>query len=98
MNIWQVPANSGGLLETAKSPVYFKQGCPRNVRVMEAPRQLSRQAVDEFKAIYRDEFGEDISNDEALEMALRLLRLFDLLLQPLPGDVPSEISLQKSPC
>ena len=51
---------------------------------MEAPQQLSRQAVEEFKAIYQEEFGEHLSDDEAQEIALRLLRLFDLLLQPLP--------------
>jgi hypothetical protein len=53
---------------------------------MEAPQQLSRQAVEEFKAIYEDQFGQQISDDEAQEIALRLLRLFDLLLQPLVDD------------
>jgi hypothetical protein len=53
---------------------------------MEAPRQLSRQAIDDFKRIYQAEFGEMLSDDEAQEMALRLLRVFDLLSRPLPED------------
>jgi regulator of RNase E activity RraB len=40
--------------------------------------QLSKQAVDAFKAIYQDEFAEELSDDQALEMAIRLLRLFRL--------------------
>ena len=49
---------------------------------MEPPATLSRQALDEFKTIYREEFGEAISDGEAEEMAIRLLRLFDLLSRP----------------
>lgn len=49
---------------------------------MEPPHQLTREALEEFKAIYAEEFAEDISNDEAQEMALRLLGFFDILLHP----------------
>jgi hypothetical protein len=42
--------------------------------------QLSRRAIEEFKAIYREEYGEDISDDEALEMGLRLLNFLKILL------------------
>lgn len=48
---------------------------------METPKQLSRQAIDEFKAIYKDEFGKDLSDDEALEMGLRLLNFLKFLLE-----------------
>jgi hypothetical protein len=84
------------LPERASSPVYFKRDCPRNLEGMEVPQQLSHQAVEDFKAIYRDEFGQDVSDDEAQEMALRLLRLFDTLLQPLPGDTPGPSGIQKT--
>jgi hypothetical protein len=47
---------------------------------MTAPQILSRMAIDEFKAIYQEEFGEEISDEEAQEMGLRLLRLLKLLL------------------
>ena len=49
---------------------------------MEPPQQLSRQAIDEFKAIYRDEFGQELSDDEAQEIATRLLRFFGILVKP----------------
>jgi hypothetical protein len=53
---------------------------------MTPPKQLSRQAIEEFKAIYREEFGESMSDDEAQERALRLLGLLKILVQPSPND------------
>ncbi len=84
--------------DTATLLSFFHNPYPGKVSGMEAPQQLSRQAVEDFKAIYRDEFGEDIADDEAQEIALRLLRLFDLLLQPLPGDLPGQNSIPKPHC
>jgi hypothetical protein len=46
---------------------------------MDPQQQLSRQAIEEFKAIYLEEFGKVLSNDEAQEMALRLLRFLETL-------------------
>ena len=46
---------------------------------MKTPQQLSREAMDEFKAIYQDEFGRTLSDDEVQEIALRLLRFFGVL-------------------
>ncbi len=50
--------------------------------------QLSRQAIEEFKAIYEEEFGEPLSDDEAQEMGLRVLRLFALLTEPVGSLTP----------
>jgi hypothetical protein len=47
---------------------------------------LSREALEEFKRIYQSEFGEALTDAEAQEMGLRLLRVFDLLSRPLPED------------
>jgi hypothetical protein len=49
---------------------------------MNTPRQLSRQAIDEFKAIYLDKFGVNLSDDEVQEIAMRLLRFFGILVKP----------------
>lgn len=38
--------------------------------------QLTREALDSFKAIYNEVFGVDISDDEAQQMGISLLRLF----------------------
>lgn len=46
--------------------------------------RLSDQAIQEFKAIWKDEFHEELSDAEAEEHALRLLSLFSLLTRPLP--------------
>ena len=47
--------------------------------------RLSDKAIQEFKSIYREEFGEDISDAEAEEAAERVLRFFEIILQPLPN-------------
>jgi hypothetical protein len=48
---------------------------------MQPDQQLGREAIDRFRAIYQEEFSEDLSDDCAQEMALRVLRLFDMLSQ-----------------
>jgi hypothetical protein len=52
---------------------------------MQTPQQLSRQAIDEFKVIYQEEFAQVLSDDEVQEIALRLLRFFGILKNPVPG-------------
>jgi len=46
---------------------------------MKTPQQLSSEAIDEFKAAYKDEFGETLTDDEVREIAMRLLRFFGIL-------------------
>ena len=53
---------------------------------MKTPQQLSRQAIDEFKAIYQEEFGQSLTDDQVQEIAIRLLRFFGILNQPPPND------------
>ena len=53
---------------------------------MNTPQQLSREAIDEFKAIYQEEFGQELSDDEVQEIAIRLLRFFGILVRPLSGE------------
>jgi len=49
---------------------------------MAAPQQISLQALAELKAIYYHEFGEELSDAQANEIALRVLQLFSILLGP----------------
>ena len=49
---------------------------------MNRQRELSREAIEEFRGIYREEFGRDISDDEASEMGLWLLDFLKILLEP----------------
>ena len=50
-------------------------------------QQLSREAIDEFKAIYKDEFGEELSDDEVQIIAMRLLRFFGILNKDNGGSI-----------
>lgn len=49
--------------------------------------KLSQKAIEELKMIYREEFGEALPDEQALEMGQRLLRLFRILARPLPSDL-----------
>jgi hypothetical protein len=67
------------LPEWANLPSFFDHSCARKVSGMKTPNQLSREAIEEFKAIYREEFGKILSDDEVQEMAMHLLRFFGIL-------------------
>ena len=54
---------------------------------MKTPQQLSHEAIEEFKAIYQEEFGEILSDDEVQEIAMRLLRFFGILNKDTHGAV-----------
>lgn len=43
---------------------------------------LSEQALTDFKRIYAEEYGVDISDEYALELAVNLLGLFDEIYRP----------------
>jgi hypothetical protein len=47
---------------------------------------LSEEAAWEFQKLYREEYGEDISLDEARDEASHLLDLFRLLVRPLRSE------------
>ena len=58
--------------------------------------KLSRDAIEEFKKIYHEEFGANLSDAEALEMGQRLLSLFEILSRPLAPS-SSESQREKPP-
>jgi len=43
---------------------------------------LSKEAVEEFKQIYKKEFGEELGDCEAFEKASKLFNLMKILLRP----------------
>jgi hypothetical protein len=53
---------------------FFHHRRASKVDGMKTPQQLSREAIEEFRAIYQEEFGEILSDDEVQEIAMRLLR------------------------
>ena len=46
---------------------------------MKTPKQLSREAIEEFKAAYKVEFGITLTDEQVREIAARLLRFFGIL-------------------
>jgi hypothetical protein len=47
--------------------------------------RVTDEALQEFMSIYAEQFGETISHAQASEMAQRILALYRLLRQALPG-------------
>ena len=45
---------------------------------------LDQESIDELRRIYKQEFGEELSDADAREMATRVLTLYELLSRPLP--------------
>ncbi|MBI5374199.1 MAG: hypothetical protein HZA77_02120 [Candidatus Schekmanbacteria bacterium] len=46
------------------------------------PVTITQKAIDEFKAIYKEEFGEELSDEDALENATSIIILFEALCAP----------------
>lgn len=45
---------------------------------------LSEKAIASFQLTYKQEFGVEISREEAVVMGIKLLRLFHLIYNPVP--------------
>ena len=48
---------------------------------------LNDETCEEFRQVYKEDTGEDITIEEAREIASRLLELCRLLARPLPGEI-----------
>jgi hypothetical protein len=46
--------------------------------------RISKQAIEEFKAIYEEEHGATLDDREAYEAARNLLTLFQIIYRPIP--------------
>lgn len=47
---------------------------------------LPKDAINEYKQIYQEEFGVSISDEEAARKALNFLKLYKLVNQPISQD------------
>jgi hypothetical protein len=60
---------------------------------------LSRQAIEELKVIHRKHFGVDLTDEEAVAMGNRLLRLYAVLLRvpapPLEQEGSNPVALDR---
>ena len=48
--------------------------------------ELTAKAIEEYRAIYKELNGRDLSDEQALEQATRLLFAFQLVYRPIPKD------------
>ncbi len=44
---------------------------------------LGKKQLDEFKALYKEEFGNELSDEDALESATRLINLVKAVYKPI---------------
>jgi len=51
---------------------------------------LSQKALDEFKTIWREQFGEDISDEKATEEGINLLTMFNAIYRPIKKEWADE--------
>jgi hypothetical protein len=51
---------------------------------------ISDQALTEFKTIWRNETGQEMTDKEALDAAVALLHLFDVIYRPIPKEWSDE--------
>ena len=56
---------------------------------------LSEQAIEEFRAIYRNQYGIELPLSEATKQANNLIRLYKTILSPLKNDTPQNGYLNK---
>lgn len=58
---------------------------------------LSEEALQEFKRLFLEEFEEEISDEQAIDMGTSLLNLFDHIYRPLKKKWVEEIPEDKEP-
>lgn len=56
---------------------------------------LSKEALEEFKAIWRKQFGEDISDEKATEEGINLLTMMNVVYRPIKKEWADEYDAGK---
>ena len=59
------------------------QGCWIKYKFMSL---ITKEALEEYKKIYKNKTGEDLSDQEALESATKLLNIIQLVYKPTPKE------------
>ena len=52
---------------------------------------ISKEAIEEFKVLYKKVYGEDISDQEALKRATNLLNLYSIVYSPVKKEWLEEL-------
>lgn len=48
--------------------------------------EITKEQIEEYKQLYKEDFGEELADSEAMEIIHNLMALCEILCQPLPGD------------
>ena len=56
---------------------------------------ISETALQEFKSLYVEEFGEEISDEKAIELSINFLTLFNHIYRPIKKDWLGAVSEDK---
>jgi len=56
---------------------------------------ISDKALQEFKEIWKEEIGTEISDEQAMEEATQLLTLFDAIYRPIKKEWVNELDRDK---
>lgn len=59
--------------------------CKTAFRLIFKHMRLSDEAIQEFKEIHYRQFREEISDDQAREMAERFMNFMEIICRPIPG-------------
>jgi len=58
---------------------------------------ISETALQEFKELYVEEFGEELSDEKAIELGTNLLTLFHHIYRPVKKDWLAAVSEEEKP-
>ena len=77
--------NGNPLLKYLHKSVAGFVGRPQQGNLLSLQRifMLSQKALEDFKKIWQEEFGEKVSDESATEEAVNLLTLFDAIYRPI---------------
>ena len=64
----------------------FKSSHPHKLTRLEPQMQLPKESIEELKQIHFKKTGEQLSDEEALEMGTRLINLLKIVSKKLPED------------
>lgn len=59
--------------------------------------KIDKEDLEEFKRLYKDEYGRQLTEAEASEIAGNLVSLYELLSEPLPCEIRPPSATEKRP-
>ena len=49
--------------------------------------EISKEQIEEYKQLYKEDFEEELTDSEAIEIIYGLVALYEVLTKPLPEEV-----------